>query len=225
VLWNINPLVAHWISSTSNFLFTDQLLRSDSIVLELGAGISPLIGLCLSPYIGRYLWTDQDYVLKTLRQNVEMNARSSTAKSTKLKQQPRKSHGKEQPVYERSCIDVVALDWETSDVRSILGVTSLAPSVLIGVDCVFNPAIIKPFVSTLAEMSTLVEDDQGPVLTIVAQQLRSPDVFSEWLEVMLERFRVWRICKEALTLGAQAEDTKMTVEQGYTVHVCILKDT
>jgi hypothetical protein len=40
VVWKVTPLFAQWISSPSNFLFTNGLLSSSSNVLELGAGVS-----------------------------------------------------------------------------------------------------------------------------------------------------------------------------------------
>jgi hypothetical protein len=64
VVWKITPLFASWITLTSNLLFKHGILDSNASVLELGCGISGVIGLALSPQIGSYVLTDQDYVMK-----------------------------------------------------------------------------------------------------------------------------------------------------------------
>jgi hypothetical protein len=64
VVWKITPLFASWITLTSNLLFKHGILNSNASVLELGCGISGVIGLALSPQIGSYVLTDQDYVMK-----------------------------------------------------------------------------------------------------------------------------------------------------------------
>lgn len=236
VLWTITPLFASWIARETNFLFRNNLINSQSVVLELGAGISGLIGLCLAPKIERYILTDQEYVLKTLRQNVQQNNASSLpySRPTRAGKHTARSKEANEARHSDSNIEILPLDWETSDLTSLKRTMAQTPNVLIAADCIFNPAIIRPFVSTLAALSLSLshaEEDQGhdqaqnaPVMSVIAQQLRSPDVFTEWLEVTLQKFRVWRVSEEALAVGGEIGEKGLKVEQGYVVHICILRE-
>lgn len=58
VVWKITPLFADWIASPSNVLFKDAVLDSSSTVIELGCGISGIVGLALAPRVGTYLATE-----------------------------------------------------------------------------------------------------------------------------------------------------------------------
>ncbi|EFX03465.1 hypothetical protein CMQ_393 [Grosmannia clavigera kw1407] len=48
VLWKITPAVAEWLARPDNFLFRTSLLGAQSAVLELGCGISAVIGLVMT---------------------------------------------------------------------------------------------------------------------------------------------------------------------------------
>ncbi|KKZ63805.1 hypothetical protein EMCG_01909 [[Emmonsia] crescens] len=74
VLWKITPLVAEWLSSKQNILWTSSILNQNSTVVELGCGISGLIALTLAPSVGHYIATDQEYIHKLLKENLEANA-------------------------------------------------------------------------------------------------------------------------------------------------------
>ncbi|KAL2872420.1 S-adenosylmethionine-dependent methyltransferase [Aspergillus lucknowensis] len=91
VLWKITPLFAEWISNTSNSLWTNSILTPSSTVVELGCGISGLTALALSHRIGHYLATDQEYVHRLFRQNLDSNPPQS-----QRQQAPSKSKGRKQ---------------------------------------------------------------------------------------------------------------------------------
>ncbi|KAL2012792.1 hypothetical protein VTN00DRAFT_317 [Thermoascus crustaceus] len=81
VLWKITPLFAEWISSKTttknsnpNPFWTSSILTPASTVVELGCGISGLVALALAPSVGHYIATDQEYVHKLLRKNLDENA-------------------------------------------------------------------------------------------------------------------------------------------------------
>ena len=154
-------------------------------------------------------------MLKLLRQNVQDNISTPTRTTSKPKtgKPSRSARMGSGP----SNLDIMELDWETSDVSSIMRLLDQRPDVLLAIDCVFNPTIIQPFVSTLKEFSTSTDQDARPVISIIAQQLRSPDVFTEWLEAMLQDFRVWRVNDKELSIAS------LGVQEGYVVHICILK--
>lgn len=92
-------------------------------------------------------------------------------------------------------------------------------------DCIFNYALIQPFVQTCADICKLRQSDNlsegdklPPCLCIVAQQLRNDDVFNSWLVAFKEHFRVWRIPGEMMPAALRPE-------AGFVVHIGILKDS
>ena len=253
MVWKITPLFAEWISSSSNPFSTTSVLGPECTVLELGAGISGLLALATAPKVGQYVATDQEYVMKLLRQNINDNLPTITA-PTKIQkrvkaQQKRRGPPKQNPtnpVRSSSNITILPLDWETSATSSL---PSLLPSpypstdtplhrhqvltAIFALDCIYNESLIQPFVRTCVELAQLrltssptsssrnPEDkpEPQPTIVIIAQQLRSSDVFEEWLREFMVYFRVWRVPDEMFgglkeTLGSGT---------GFVVHVGVLK--
>ncbi|KAL2120415.1 hypothetical protein VTJ04DRAFT_4442 [Mycothermus thermophilus] len=79
VLWKITPLFAEWLASPTNPLFANGILSSTSLVLELGCGVSALVGLLLAPRVARCVLTDQPYVARLVEQNITENAQAAAA--------------------------------------------------------------------------------------------------------------------------------------------------
>lgn len=209
VVWKITPLFADWIASPANTLFKNAILAPDSTVLELGCGVSGIVALTLAPAIQRYIATDQGYVLKLLRENIAENAVTSgsrTARGSKSK-----SKNREQPKQLGSNIDITTLDWET-DIPSL---PSNGVDAVIACDCIYNDALIDPFVTTCVDICKLRVQGK-PTVCIIAQQLRSADVMESWLRAFYSHFRVWRMPDELLTPGLR-EDT------GFVVHLGVLR--
>ncbi|KAJ9257800.1 hypothetical protein DTO195F2_5432 [Paecilomyces variotii] len=75
VLWKITPLFAEWISNptNSNPFWSSSILHPSSTAVELGCGISGLVALALAPSIGHYIATDQEYVRRLFRANLDEN--------------------------------------------------------------------------------------------------------------------------------------------------------
>ncbi|KAL9115027.1 MAG: hypothetical protein Q9187_007384 [Circinaria calcarea] len=222
VLWKISPLFAEWISSPDNVLFHESVLTPESLVLEVGCGVSGIVGLALAPRIGRYIATDQDYVLKLLRRNLEDNASCPKPPRT------RKHSGKSTsagafPAVAGPTIEAMVLDWEESSVTSLpslLGESGLDNfDAVVACDCIYNEALIGPFVRTCSELCQLsnVSKHAGPTACLVAQQLRSPDVFEAWLLEFHKMFRVWRVPDELLVADLKSNP-------GFAIHFGILRD-
>jgi len=219
VLWRVSPLFADWISCPDNPLFSHSILRPDSLVLELGCGITGIVGLALAPQIGRYIATDQEHLLNTLKQNVNENAiRPKTAKP--LKRSGKVTGKLKGQIGEDSNIEVIGLDWELNLVSSLpdlLGGTKTM-DLLIGCDCIYNEALVDPFVRTCTEICGL--RTQGgqwpPTICLIAQQLRSPDVFEAWAKAFYKSFRCWRIPDELLHQGLRSNS-------GYVLHLGVLR--
>lgn len=227
VLWKITPLVAEWLQQTDNFLFKHGILGSNSHVVELGCGISGLIALTARRRVGRYIATDLDYVLKGLRKNlVENGASASSEDSTAVNSKSktggsRKARQQRGPVTSgstRGANDVLTLDldWTTctpSYLESNLPDKDAVDCVL-ACDCIYNEALVEPFVQTCAELCGL----RGrPPVCIVAQQLRSDLVFEAWLRAFTRRFHTYRVPDGLLSPGLRSGS-------GYVIHVGLLRN-
>lgn len=268
VLWKISPLLAEWISAPQNLLRTEGVLTPSSAVVELGCGISGLIALCLAPSVGTYVATDQDYVSRWFRSNVEANAtaalrlsedlhrfqendhqssrnrrhrekRGSKLKVSVGKKTSRNEKGGDEDSHEKiggglglDNIFFTPLDWELDD-PSTLSVSTTEPDrtgfdVLISCDCIYNEALIPPFVRTCVDIcrmrpayqSTQDSLDGGehrPTVCVIAQQQRSPEVFESWLRETLRFFRVWRVIDDALPEALRSGS-------GYLIHLLVLRE-
>lgn len=227
VVWKITPLFASWITLPTNVLFKHDVLRRDSTVLELGCGISGIIGLSLGPRIESYTLTDQDYVMKLLNLNLTENRQDPSASSkgrrstTKSKRGSAAANSTPQNAFN---VTAKTLDWEADQVT-----TSLADDgkvdfdVVIACDCIYNDALIEPLVQTCIDVCQLRSSDENsldenrkPTVCVVAQQLRSAEVFEAWLKAFHGAFKVWRMPDEELINGLKSDS-------GFVIHVGILR--
>jgi len=224
VVWKITPLFASWITS-SNLLFKHGVLDSSSTVLELGCGISGIIGLSLAPLIYSYVLTDQEYVLKLLHQNLAENQQdtSSSNKGRKSNAKPKRGSAPAIQQKEGSNITATSLDWETDEVTPSLAGSESKRSIdaVIACDCIYNDALIEPLVQTCIDVCKLRKsEDNGegnePTVCIVAQQLRSAEVFEGWLKAFHKAFRVWRVPDGELVDGLKSDS-------GFVIHIGILR--
>lgn len=224
VVWKITPLFAHWITLGSNILFQSSVLDESSIVLELGSGISGIIAISLARRICRYIVTDQEYVFKLLKANIEDNSPRGKGSCSHIAEHHGKAHVSNSNACTRSKIMVLALDWESSMVSSLptmMGTDSAvsqAIDAVIACDCIYNESLIDPFVRTCAEICQLASAGSArkPMLCIVAQQLRSDMVFEAWLKAFHKLFKVWRMPDDLLIDGLKDGS-------GFVVHVGILR--
>ncbi|KAK5998319.1 hypothetical protein PT974_00696 [Cladobotryum mycophilum] len=220
-----NPLFAEWISSSENVLFRTGKLDQNSSILELGCGISPLNALALASKVARYVLTDQPYVHKFIQQNLEENQPAATGPRRLAKANKKGSTSKttaHQSGHHAADIRFQVLDWETDQVTASLTGTPDAASfdAVVACDCVFNYALVQPFVQACVDICKLRLADsetQRPCLAIVAQQLRNDDVFRSWLTEFSTHFRVWRISDERLP-------EPLRPGAGFVVHVGVLKE-
>lgn len=223
VVWKITPLFAEWIASENNILFRTAVLDRNSEILELGCGTSGIVAIMLAPKIGRYIATDQDYVHKLLKSNVEGNALKPKA-SGKVKRS-RKACVNSGSGPSGTNIEIIALDWEASSVSNLLSLigprlddTPHTLDAVIACDCIYHEALIDPLVQTCAELCQLARSASSSKLTvcIIAQQLRSDSVFEAWLLAFHKLFRVWRVPDELLIEGLKHGS-------GFVVHIGVLR--
>ena len=225
VMWNVTPLFAQWISLESNILFRSSTLDQTSIVLELGSGIAGIIAITLAFRIGRYIATDQDYVFKLLKANIENNSLKRNRSSFSSAERHGKVPANSASASAWDKIEVLALDWESSSVSNLPTIMGGNPAdvskyigALIACDCIYNEALITPFVRICTDICQLANADSAkkPTWCIVAQQLRSDIVFETWLKAFHKLFKVWRMPDNLLIDGLKEGS-------GFAVHVGILR--
>lgn len=231
-MWKVTPVFSSWLSSPNNIFSRTGLLDAESTAVELGSGISGLVALSLAPQIKKYLVTDQPYVLKLLKHNITENsgkpssasqARKQVSKGGDSKHKAKRSTKFPTESYSHSSIEAVALDWEAHSVLSLRTHLPSTPStasaidIIIACDCIYNESLIPPFVSTCTEMCRkFTPSPMKPTVCVIAQQLRSPDVFEAWLKELWKEFRVWRVPDDSLDEGIKDGS-------GFVVHVGVLR--
>jgi hypothetical protein len=206
MLWKVTPLIANWLASTTSILWSVGLLSPSSNIVELGCGIAGLIGQAVSPFVASYVLTDQDYVMKLLKSNLLANQKAMETKQ-RLKHL----------IPPESTLHVLPLDWENDSVENLLCVVPSMESIdmLILCDCIYNTYLIKPLLQTCLEICQLATT--RPTLLLIAQQLRTDDVFEEWISSLLKLFVVYRINDTHLPQGIRNGS-------GYAVHLAVLRD-
>ena len=122
-----------------------------------------------------------------------------------------------------SNIKVLALDWESSCLQTlpqILSTTNTKSSLdlIVACDCIYNEALVDPFVRTCTELcrSFSPSPSEKPTLCVIAQQLRSYHVFEMWLALFHTHFHVWRVPDDMLS-------SSLTAGSGFAVHIGILR--
>lgn len=222
MVWKVTPLFAAWIANPGNILRDTGILGTDATAVELGTGISGLVALTLAQTLSRYIATDQNYALKLLRQNVAENA-AVVERSLRRTAGKKGSRAKDTTVPRPDRIDFVQLDWHTDSVLSLRpclddgSAEGAKVDVVIACDCIYNEALVDAFVSTCAEICTYYQpSDEKPTLCVIAQQLRTPDVFEAWLNEFSRKFRVWRMPDKLLT-------PELREGHGFAVHVGVLR--
>lgn len=212
-LWKVSIALAEWIVDANCSLWTTGILNSNTTVVELGCGVAGLIGICLAPRVSSYILTDQDYVMKVLRDNVEANYHSLGA--AKTSRSPHKSKAHPQP--SKPKLRMLPYDWENDHVSKFD--TVLAPNETIDVviicDCIYNEFLIEPLISTCRDIC-----ENHPckrTILLIAQQLRTEEILQLWLEELNKHFDIWRVKEAKLPSSLDAS-------AGFAVHLATLKN-
>lgn len=238
VLWSVTPRLAAWLSAPSCPLRTASVVNPGARVVELGCGVSGLLALCLGPLVGKYLATDQEYVRRVFCGNVRDNAGVAygvTKKRVDAARGKKKGSSKRLPASASASasdsdspgadgeanITFSALDWELDEPSSLKdcidpGAEDRGFDLLLSCDCVYNDALVAPFVRACAEICRL-RPQSSPTVCVIAQQLRAPEVLEAWLRETLKEFRVWRVSDEVLGDG-------LKMGSGYVVHLLLLRE-
>ena len=149
---------------------------------------------------------------------------------------------------ESSNISFSTLDWEvhspsatlpypppsSSEEEDRTGEKSTGFDILLSADCIYNEALVSPFIRTCADIARLrpslsslslssggdgpFERGMRPTVCVIAQQLRSSEVFEGWIREVMREFEVWRVRNEGLQFGISGGEWR-----GYVVHLLVLK--
>jgi hypothetical protein len=167
--------------------------------------------------------------------NASITASASASASTNKKSKKGSKTAKPKAA---NNISFTTLDWETDQASSLkeecMGSSPAEREgeeeeddkgfdLLLSCDCIYNEALVAPFVRTCAEICRLrpaygseAGERRRPTVCVIAQQQRSPDVFEAWLGETMREFRVWRLSDEVLGEGLKGGS-------GYLVHLLLVK--
>ncbi|KAK6509891.1 hypothetical protein TWF481_004619 [Arthrobotrys musiformis] len=233
VLWKVTPLLASWLTHPCNTV-SQQILKPDYTVVELGAGTSGVLAVSFAPSVGAYYATDQEYCLKLLRKNISENYKEATGKPSRSREKPsnkrpKKGAAETSPQATTGNATVLPLDWQLTEVSSIPEFKTKQIDVILAADCIYNESLVEPLVDTMADLSKLNrgeaatgETDHNVTLVMVAQELRSPDVLEAFMKAFCAKFRVWRL-PDKLYKDCDDGGKGLMEGGGYVVHVGILK--
>jgi hypothetical protein len=206
------------MASPDNIFFKREVLQKDSIVMELGSGVSGILAMSVSRRIAQYFISDQSYVMKLLKQNLEQNGfapHKETGSNTKA---ANKKYSPKEGTENRRKIQMLTLDWELHSLQGLPDLLDHANQedgvdAVLACDCIFNDALIEPFVNTCVEICKLrsPKSSRAATVCIIAQQKRDPEVFQSWLTFFNKHFRVWRVPAE---LGESTQD-----KSSFVIHV------
>lgn len=209
----MTPLVAEWLSTQPCFLEEVGVLTADSTVVELGCGITGLIGITLGSKVKQYLLTDQEYVLKVLRENIQANETSNLKAKSEKHARPLKQNKTSSLLG----VSIAALDWERDDASSLRTQLGRGTNVnlLIACDCIYNEHLIDPLVRTMKDICLLNSEDD-PATVLFGQQLRSDTILEAFLRTLMQDFNVWRVTD-------RYSGTALGSDSGYVLHLAQLK--
>ena len=163
--------------------------------------------------------------MKFLHQNLTENRQdssSSASKGRKSSTKPKRGSASTDSSQKASNIHARPLDWETDEITSSLTGDESKRSfdAVIACDCIYNDVLIEPLVQTCVDTCKLrflnAAEGGEPAVCIVAQQLRSAEVFEGWLKAFHQAFRVWRVPDEELIGGLKSDS-------GFVIHIGILR--
>ena len=159
---------------------------------------------------------------KILTQNINRN--SAPDPRLEMGLSTKKKHSKTLDSGRSANLSFLTLDWEVDSALSLPALLVESKhmgdgtiDVVLACDCIYNESLVAPFVRTCFELCRVDEakPSKQPTICIIAQQLRSPDVFEAWLTFFIESFRVWRVPEALLS-----DDLKQN--SGFVVHIGII---
>jgi protein N-lysine methyltransferase METTL21D len=156
--------------STLVYLSYHLTLSNRHKINRAGTG---LLALALSPLVRKYTATDIPSLLPLLRKNV-LSAPSTASTST-------------------TSVTVTALDW-TLPAQRQLDVRADTPDILLVVDCIYHPTLVRPLLTTMTALTA-----PGHTLALVVAELRAEDALRNFLEGWIGLgWHVWSVAESLL---------------------------
>lgn len=149
--------------------------------------------------------------MKLLRQNITSNLDAVLPTNKSSKKSKGKPTSRMPSSDSNTRIKASVLDWEEDSVEQLQPV-----DLVVACDCIYNEALIEPLNITCASICRLNTDVTKPTLCVVAQQLRSPDVFEAWLKSFHRLFHTWQVPDRYLIEGLRENS-------GFVVHIGIVR--
>ena len=132
---------------------------------EMGRAGTGLLALALKPLVRKYTATDIPALVPLLRKNLLS-----------------------------ASVTVTSLDWTLPALRQVDVRGADAPDLLLVVDCIYHPALVRPLLTTLTSLAT----PQHTAVVVVAE-LRAEDVLREFLEGWIAMgWQVWSVGEDLL---------------------------
>jgi len=141
-----------WKASIEFLSLFDYAKLSQAHILELGAGTG-LLALGISPLVRRYTATDVSALLPLLRKNL-LSVPPKTA----------------------ATVVAAALDWTLPALRQV-DVHADPPDVLLIVDCIYHPTLVRPLLATMTALAR-----PRHTVALVVAELRAENVLREFME-------------------------------------------
>lgn len=187
VAWKVSPLFCEWVLTPQTVFH--RLLSSNTTVLEMGSGIGGILAVTIGLKVGKFIATDQEHLLKLLRENITENLPSLPTKK------------KKKTTLQAPIIKAEEYDWEYSQQLIVNLEDDLAEvgsnGLIIACDTIYNDFLIPHFVTALLTAIGKIGNDCHVIL---AQQLRAEPIMESVLKELLERgFRIWNVPEELLS--------------------------
>ncbi|CAG8493318.1 5215_t:CDS:2 [Acaulospora colombiana] len=172
-------------------LFDPISLKSAS-VLELGGGTG-LLGLLLAPHVQRYICTDLPELIPLIKKNISINNKALSGSEGPLLAEPLNwVDVYECPPNSRHRLFSRNLYIQSEDI-SVDGNSNSGADLVLAVDCVYNPALVPPLLTTIDLFAS-----PGRTVVLVVMELRDEDVVRDFLVKWTEMpdWEIWRIGNE-----------------------------
>ncbi|CUS24088.1 LAQU0S13e03004g1_1 [Lachancea quebecensis] len=173
----------------------DARVTPQHIIVELGAGIAGILCVALANYVDKYVCTDQKALLNGLKRNIKHNI-------DELRLRNMESSTLDFEISRRTALktelDVLALDWESFDLKSpnlhaLLTPASLSTVCILSMDVVYNEYLIEPFLRTLKKLLQSYRASGHSPFAVLGIQLRDQDVVEIFLSTAVVQFEL-RVC-------------------------------
>jgi protein N-lysine methyltransferase METTL21D len=161
-------------------------------VLELGAGTG-LLGLLLAPYVQAYTCTDLPELVPLIKKNILINNSLLPGSKERLVAEPLNwvdvydcPPNSRYRLFSRNFYGMTDLDRNENPDSGV--------DLILAVDCVYNPALIPPLLTTIDLFAV-----PGRTAVLVVMELRDEDVVREFLLKWTEisDWEIWRIGNES----------------------------